>query len=297
MNTVPRMKGVHPLSYSLPPAWETAIDGWAGWMVAGGMSSATRKTRRAHVRCVAKELGAACPRDASAANLLTLQGRPGYSIEYRRGRRAALASFYRWCIESGMVDADPTLMLPKLRTPSGAPKPATDEIWKSLLAAADSRTILMARLACEAGLRRAEVSQVHTDDVNAGVGGAELIVHGKGDKQRVVPITVTLADAITAACPHGGFVFPGKTDGHMSPNRVGVLVSRAMPPGWSMHKLRHRFGTKAYAGTGNLMAVQQALGHARWRRRNAMSPYRGGNPRGSRGGGWKRVFTWVKCPT
>lgn len=30
----------------------------------------------------------------------------------------------------------------------------------------------------------------------------------------------------------------------------------------AMHKLRHRFGTRGYAGTGNLRAVQEALGHA-----------------------------------
>ncbi|EUA18515.1 phage integrase family protein [Mycobacterium xenopi 3993] len=29
-----------------------------------------------------------------------------------------------------------------------------------------------------------------------------------------------------------------------------------------MHKLRHRYATRGYAGTGNLRAVQEALGHA-----------------------------------
>jgi integrase len=252
----------HILSYTLPDAWETAIDGWLAWSIAAGMSPATRRTRRAHVRSVARRLGTAHPRDIGAADLLAILARPDCSIEHRRGLRAALASFYRCCVESGAVEVDPTVTLPKLRTPSGAPKPATDEIWNSLVAAADPRTALMARLACEAGLRRAEVAQVHSDDLNAGVGGAELIVHGKGDKQRVVPITVTLADAITAACPQGGFLFPGKIDGHMSADRVGHLVSRVMPAGWSMHKLRHRFATRGYAGTGNLRAVQEALGHA-----------------------------------
>jgi integrase len=256
------MSGVHVLPYVLPPGWETAIDGWLTSMIAAGMSGATRKTRRSHVRCVARELESAQPCDVTTPQLLAILGRPGHSIEHRRGVRAALASFYRCCVESGVVEADPTLTLPKLRTPGAAPKPATDEIWKAILAHPNSRTVLMARLACEAGLRRAEVAQVHTDDLNAGIGGAELIVHGKGQKQRVVPVTVTLADAITAACPHGGFLFPGQIDGHMSANRVGVLVSKVMPTGWSMHKLRHRFATRGYAGTGNLIAMQQALGHA-----------------------------------
>jgi site-specific recombinase XerD len=256
------MAHIHTLSYSLPGQWDTALDGWLTWLIAGGTSAATRKTRRAHVRRVAHELDSQHPRDITDAQLLAILGRPEYSMEHRRGVRASLASFYRWALEQNVVDEDPTLTLPHIRAGIGAPKPATDDIWKALLAQADPRTALMARLACEAGLRRAEVAQVHSDDVNAGIGGAELIVHGKGDKQRVVPITVTLAAAIQAAAPFGGFLFPGKIDGHMAPDTVGHLVSKVMPPGWSMHKLRHRFATRGYMGTGNLRAVQEALGHA-----------------------------------
>ena len=42
---------------------------------------------------------------------------------------------------------------------------------------------------------------MHTDDLNERFDGAELIVHGKGDKQRVVPITAALAAEILSACP------------------------------------------------------------------------------------------------
>jgi site-specific recombinase XerD len=256
------MNPSHASSYSLPGQWDAALDGWLTWLIASGTSAATRKTRRAHVRRVARELGASHPQDVTDTELLAILGRPQYSMEHRRGVRASLASFYRWCIEQGVVDVDPTLTLPRIRAALGAPKPATDDIWRALLEQADPRTALMARLACEAGLRRAEVACVHSDDVNAGIGGAELIVHGKGDKQRVVPITVTLATAIQAASPFGGFLFPGQIDGHMSADRVGHLVSKVMPPGWSIHKLRHRFASRGYAGTGNLRAVQEALGHA-----------------------------------
>lgn len=256
------MDHLHALSYSLPGQWDTALDGWITWLIASGTSAATRKTRRAHVRRIARELESGHPRDITDAQLLAILGRPEYSMEHRRGLRASLASFYRWCVEQNVVEVDPTLTLPHIRAALGAPKPATDDIWRALLEQADPRTALMARLACEAGLRRAEVAQVHSDDVNAGIGGAELIVHGKGSKQRVVPITVTLAAAIQAYCPFGGFLFPGKIDGHMSADRVGHLVSRMMPTGWSIHKLRHRYASRGYAGTGNLRAVQEALGHA-----------------------------------
>jgi integrase/recombinase XerC len=91
--------------------------------------------------------------------------------------------------------------------------------------------------------------------------GWSLIVVGKGNRQRVVPITQDLAAEI--ACYRGhGYLFPGQIDGHMSPEWVGAVLSRLMPPGYTAHKLRHRFATRGYAGTHDLRAVQEALGHA-----------------------------------
>lgn len=252
----------HPLSYSLPAAWESALGGWLTWLVAAGSSAATRRTRRAHIRSTARVLGAEHPSEVTTEHLLAILGRPQLSLEHRRGLRASLASFYCYCLAAGVVETDPAAGLPVIRTPLGTPKPATDEIWRQILDTADCRTLLMARLAGEAGLRRAEVAQVHTNDLIDHPEGPQLIVHGKGGKQRVVPITTSLAAEIARACPHGGFLFPGQVDGHMSADHVGKLVSKVMPPGWSMHKLRHRFATRGYAGTGNLRAVQEALGHA-----------------------------------
>lgn len=253
---------IHRLSYRLPDPWDRAIDGWVTWLIAGGASPATRRTRRAHIRSLARTIGVASPGDVTVDDLLPIIGRAMSSIEHRRGLRASLVSFYRWAVSRGIVSQDPTVDLPPIRAALGAPRPATDEIWTQLMDAADPRTKLMARLAGEAGLRRAEVAQVHTDDLLSDTDGAQLIVHGKGGKQRVVAITTSLADAIRQIRPEGGFAFPGQIDGHVSPDYVGKLVSRLMPPGWSMHKLRHRYATRGYAGTRNLRAVQEALGHA-----------------------------------
>lgn len=54
----------------------------------------------------------------------------------------------------------------------------------------------MLRLAGEAGLRRAEIAQVHTADL---MDGGALLVHGKGGKNRVVPISTYLVSLIRQA--------------------------------------------------------------------------------------------------
>jgi integrase len=257
----PTEADTHPLSYSLPGEWDSAIDRWLTRLAAGGATPATRRTRRSHIRSVARELAVDQPRDVSAAQLEAILGRPARSRESRRALRGSLTSFFSWCLEAGIVQTDPAARLPKIRTAVPASRPATDDVWRDLLGVADQRTILMARLACEAGLRRAEVAQVHADDLLETSDGWQLIVHGKGEKQRVVPIAPALAADIRTARPLGGFLFPGKIDGHISPDRVGHLVSKVMPKGWSMHKLRHRFATRAYAATGQLRAVQEILGH------------------------------------
>lgn len=172
-----------------------------------------------------------------------------------------MRSFCAWANSASVLTDDVSDVLPVVKMPPPRPRPATDAIWSTLMSC-DGRIRRMARLAGEAGLRRAEVARVHTDDLITDADGYVLIVNGKGGKQRCVPITDSLAGEILAAPP--GWLFPSsKNPGeHISAEYVGTLVSDCMPRGWSMHKLRHRYATRGYAATGNLLALQEALGHS-----------------------------------
>lgn len=253
----------HPLmgdKYTLPQEWENAIAGWVEWLTAGGSSKETVRVRRGVVRFTARHLQGT-PSAVTTGQLVDLCASHQWSNDHRRGVRTALIGFYDW-----LGGDNPARGLPQVPESKPRPRPVTDTIWKELLDSAPPRERLMARLAGEAGLRRAEVAQVHRDDLVEDNTGWSLIVKGKGGKQRTVPITDCLADAINGYRPGEynprGFLFPGQIDGHISANRVGVALSRLMPEGWSMHKLRHRYASKGFAGTGNLRAVQEALGHA-----------------------------------
>ncbi|OBJ66510.1 hypothetical protein A9W94_00655 [Mycobacterium asiaticum] len=255
--------------YQLPAPWDEAILGWLGHLKLQGQSPATIKLRRDHIRSIARRSGAGSPGDITTVQLRALCTSPSWSIDHLSAMRASLCRFYRFCAEEGIVASDPTASWPPVRQSSPAPRPVTDDVWAALLAAAGPRERLMARLAGEAGLRRAEVAKVHRDDLMSDGQGWALLVRGKGGKQRTVPIGASLADAIRSACAElardeqwNGHLFPGRVDGHISVVYVGQLISKLMPPGWSMHKLRHRYATRGYAGTRNLRAVQQALGHA-----------------------------------
>ncbi|WP_196332725.1 tyrosine-type recombinase/integrase [Trueperella pyogenes] len=121
----------------------------------------------------------------------------------------------------------------------------------------------MIRLGVEAGMRRGEVCKVHARDLVEDLGGRSLIVTGKGGKTRIIPLEDSLAAAIERrGIETGGFLFPGAIDGHISPAWLGKRISRLMPEGVTMHSLRHRFATRVYDATGDLLATQQLLGHS-----------------------------------
>ena len=251
--------------YRLPANWESSIDEWLRWLVVSGKSKETIRARRGVVRCIALRLGCAGPADVTTNALVDLISAERWSNDHRRSVRTSLVAFFDYCITLGLISENPATGLPVVPESKPNPRPVTDEIWQHIIAVAPPRELLMIRLAGEAGLRRAEVAKVHRNDLVEDPDGWSLIVHGKGGKQRVVPITVGLADAIRAYSPGytpKGYVFPGNDDGHISPNYLGKLLSDLMPPGWSMHKLRHRYASRGYAGTHNIRAVQEALGHA-----------------------------------
>lgn len=118
----------------------------------------------------------------------------------------------------------------------------------------------MVRMARECGLRRGEIAQGHSDDLLPDLLGWTLLVHGKGGRERLVPVPDDLA-ALLRALPRGWF-FPGNVNGHLSAAYVGKLLARLMPSGWTAHSLRHRFATDALDECGNIRVVQELLGHA-----------------------------------
>ena len=121
----------------------------------------------------------------------------------------------------------------------------------------------MLRLAAEVGMRRSEVAVAHSRDLMEDLVERSLIVHGKGGRTRIVPIPASLGRAL--ADLEDGYFFPGNDDGHLSPRYVGKLIRDLLPDQWTMHTLRHRFATRLYAHTRDLLGVQGMLGQRCWR--------------------------------
>lgn len=239
--------------------WVEAIEGFLSHERAGGKRSTTNSARRQHLQHLARRVTVG-PWAVTADMLLDYLAEREWATETRRGRRTSFARFYEWGKYRGHVVVNPADDLPKVKIENGRARPAPDRAYHEALMAAKPREKLMLRMAAEVGMRRGEVARAHTRDLMEDLVGYSLLVHGKGGKTRIVPLPNSLGRTIAGMAP--GYLFAGNDDGHLSPRYVGKLIRDLMPGDWTMHTLRHRFGTRAYALTSDLLLVQEMLGHA-----------------------------------
>lgn len=243
---------------SAPVPWRKNIEGWTDTLRAAGLSAQTIKSRRYKMVHLAALLMPSGPEDVTTEQIVQVFARQQWKPETRKAYRNTISSFFRWLHKSGRRSDDPSLDVPRVKKPHAHPRPCPDRYIAVAMEMATSSERLMIRLGAECGLRRGEIAAVHSDDVVADSAGRSLIVRGKGDKQRIVPLPDDLACIIMDA---RGYLFPGRFGGHVEESYIGDHISRLLPDGYAAHTLRHRFATTAYAATHDLFVVAELLGH------------------------------------
>lgn len=189
-------------------------------------------------------------------------------------KASALRTFYKFLMLEKIIQTNPTknLELPKRSRP--LPKLlSTDEIDLLISSAGDIKTSVRLRAMIEllyaSGLRVSELCELPTTAIL----GDHLLIHGKGAKERMVPMH---AGAISALqkwmdlrdAPDSKYVFPGtgKTghitrDGFFKILKKCAVLAGIDPTHVSPHVLRHSFASHLLAHGANLRAIQTMLGH------------------------------------
>ena len=247
------------MSGAVPPQWARAIDDYSMAQRVAGRATSTITLRRDTLSLFARHTDRG-PWEVQLADLVDWLGSGEWSQERRRSMRTTLRGFYRWGVGLGSILENPADGLPVVKATPPNPRPTPDAIYRRAKLAADSRARLMIRLACECGLRRAEVAQVHGRDLERDLGGWSLVVHGKGGKARLIPLPASIAAELRQL--PDGFAFPGEDAGHLSPRWVGRIIRDLLGEGYTMHGLRHRFATMAYQTDRDVFTLQAMLGHA-----------------------------------
>lgn len=243
----------------IPPAWLTPIESYLEFCVVRGRRPETIRSFRERLAHLARALKQA-PNATCYVDLMSYLAKQDWAQETRRSRLQTFRGFWSWALQHGIVDENPTLDLPEVAPSRPNPQAVPYPLYLEALVRARARTRLILRFAGEAGLRRGEIALTHSRDLIISDHGVSLLVHGKGGKTRVVPLSQDLAHLLQ--CLPEGYFLPGKIDGHLSARRVSELANVALPGRWTIHKLRHMFASRGFAVSRDLLAIQELLGHA-----------------------------------
>jgi integrase/recombinase XerC len=183
----------------------------------------------------------------------------------------------------GAIGALSAVRSPKL--PKTLPKPlavgaARRLVETELRAGEDREPWILARdaavlgLLYGSGLRISEALALKRNEVPEPGQGDSIVVTGKGNKTRMVPVlqqVLSLIADYVAICPYAlgpeGPLFVGAKGGPLSPRIVqlamaGLRGALGLPQTATPHALRHSFATHLLARGGDLRAIQELLGHA-----------------------------------
>lgn len=193
---------------------------------------------------------------------------------------AGVRSFFHFMVMEGYLDANPSELLETPRIGVHLPEVLTVQEIDDMIAAVDmtksegqrDRAIIETLYGC--GLRVSELVNLEISKVFPDEG--YLVVTGKGNKERMVPMSDTsiaeiaswMEDRELLSVKPGeeNRLFLNRRGGRLTRERIfqivkGLAEAAGIRKSISPHTLRHSFATHLLEGGANLRAIQQMLGH------------------------------------
>ncbi len=210
---------------------------------------------------------------------------------------AAIRSWFKWLARTGRLEQNAASLVATPKLPKHLPRvPSIEQMNRVVESVRDdaaswpARDTAILELLYGCGIRNAELTGLNLDDIHWA--NEAILVRGKGQKQRYVPLGDAAALALRAylAERSARLAATGDTKGYATPalflnlqlrglnkpggearlttRSVGRIVKRiAILRGLSAdvhpHTLRHAFGTHLLEEGADLRAIQELLGHER----------------------------------
>ena len=269
-----------------------ALEDWRRWLVTERRTSV--HTVDAYCRDVASFLEFIRDHRGKTADLATLANlapadfrswlaaRLGAGLSRTSLTRAmsALRNLFRFLDRTQGIDNQALAAVKAPKPPKSVPKSLSADAALALLRRAveiapepwvGARDVAILTMLYGCGLRINEALRLNQEDAPA---SDTMVIMGKGNKERVVPVLPIVIDAVRTycdACPYsidtGNPLFYGTRGSRLNPGIVqrtmrDLRADLGLPETTTPHALRHSFATHLLAGGGDLRTIQELLGHA-----------------------------------
>ncbi|MBY0500391.1 MAG: site-specific tyrosine recombinase XerD [Alphaproteobacteria bacterium] len=211
-----------------------------------------------------------------------------YSATTVARRVSSLRQFYKFLMNEGEITENPTILLEAPRNHRKLPSTLDEEDVELLLkeskmwgGAEGMRISALLEVLYATGFRVSELVSLRLNTVMEVLKNDKpfLMIQGKGNKDRIVPLTPTAIDALRTYLTvrtsfltkkkESPWLFPSSSQvGHLTRQRFGQLLKELSlkaglnPALLSPHTIRHAFATHLLRHGANLMVVQKLLGHS-----------------------------------
>lgn len=189
---------------------------------------------------------------------------------------AAIQSYFGYLYKSNVIQFNPANSLEKPKANPKVKPYMTEGMIKAMVAhARTSRDRAIVDCICSTGVRISELVNITLEDYyKARYDSREIVILGKGDKERVIYlndelielIDIYLKDRGSTSCP---YLFSSFQDGQIHSNNLSQtlknIAKRAGIPFWediSNHTLRAAFATIASEKNVPVATIKDAMGHA-----------------------------------
>ncbi|MBF9033826.1 tyrosine recombinase [Rhodobacterales bacterium HKCCE2091] len=233
---------------------------------------------------------ASADRETIEAYAIALEAQ-GLAVATRARRLSSIRQFYRFAHDEGLRDDNPSLRIKgpgrERRLPKTLRVAEVDRLLDAARAHGRShaermRNSCLLQVLYATGMRVSELVSLPDSAVR---GNPDMVlIRGKGDKERMVPLSSAARDAIAdwlsvrdpeeerkaraTGRPASRFLFPSRgKSGHLTRVRFFLLVKEiavraGIPPdSVTPHTLRHAFASHLLAGGADLRSIQTLLGH------------------------------------
>jgi integrase/recombinase XerC len=260
-------------------AYHRELHNFVAWIIAShGPDQSPDRIEHTHIRSYLSTLYDRGLSKASAARAL-----------------ASIRSWFKWLARTGYVQQNVASLVSTPKLPKHLPRVPSIEQMNRVVdtveedaAAWPARDKAIVELLYGCGMRNAELIGLNLNDIHWA--NEAILVRGKGQKQRYVPLGDAAAQALraylaersarlTATSPAAtssalflnlrlrGLGKPGH-DARLTTRSVGRIVKRlamlrGLPSDVHPHTLRHAFGTHLLEEGADLRAIQELLGHER----------------------------------